>query len=564
MPSSDTPYQAMGASPSKTMDYIKLAGAGAVLFLIGGAVDHLVFGGTKTVLPNDYMPKCSGSETLGVSLVEACERINLAGGGAGARRQLTSVPTEYSCLPHYRLPLTGTDGRVVFPYHAEADLTKARSVPACQHRASAALAMIPSSPSAFFAYHDSLIPIRVCAHPHPRVRISQGDKETTMAIIVIHGANRDADNYFCSFYGLHKDQSYRTEDEVLVITPDFNYESDKGVEAGDAFWNTSRPWGDWRAGAHSAPSSGHGKTVSSYAVLDTFVKFLADKVLFPNLDLISVVGHSAGGQTVQRYALTTSLPPVVRPGLSVRFIVANPSSYGYLDETRPQYKCGECVCNTKECECSEPCTPDGPIHAGALPFVKPDRGFSIAKPGNFVCGNARYNDWPYGLANRWGYTEEDVGFKMNESIALYPLRDVSYLVGQNDTCNDGLAECDGECWQRDNQEDPCFRNHMDNRCPAMLEGPWRKMRGLTYQRFLQKFYGKKIHRFGVVPGAGHNATAIFESDLALTHIFQPEDLEEKDDPSTAAFTEVAKLNRKRQTRYPNIAAILAAEPEDDY
>ena len=83
MPSSDTPYQAMGASPSKTMDYIKFAGAGAVLFLIGGAVDHLVFGGTKTVLPNDYMPKCSGSETLGVSLEEACERINLAGGGAG-------------------------------------------------------------------------------------------------------------------------------------------------------------------------------------------------------------------------------------------------------------------------------------------------------------------------------------------------------------------------------------------------------------------------------------------------------------------------------------------------
>ena len=52
-----------------------------------------------------------------------------------------------------------------------------------------------------------------------------------MAIIVIHGANRDADNYFCSFYGLHKMISYRTEEEVLVIAPDFNYESAKKVSS---------------------------------------------------------------------------------------------------------------------------------------------------------------------------------------------------------------------------------------------------------------------------------------------------------------------------------------------
>ena len=85
-------------------------------------------------------------------------------------------------------------------------------------------------------------------------------------------------------------------------------------------------------------------------------------------------------------------------------------------------------------------------------------------------------------------------------VALYPLRDVSYLNGQNDTCNDGLAYCDDECWQRNNPEMLCDRNHMDNRCPAMLEGPWRKARGKTYMKFLEKFYGKPVHRFGVVPG----------------------------------------------------------------
>ena len=46
-----------------------------------------------------------------------------------------------------------------------------------------------------------------------------------------------------------------------------------------------------------------------------------------------------GGQTVQRYALSTALPPAIRTGLALRYVVANPSSYGYLDSTRPVYKC---------------------------------------------------------------------------------------------------------------------------------------------------------------------------------------------------------------------------------
>lgn len=37
-----------------------------------------------------------------------------------------------------------------------------------------------------------------------------------------------------------------------------------------------------------------------------------------------------------------------------------------------------------------------------------------------------------------------------------------------------------------------MRNHMDNRCPAMLEGPWRKARGKTYMKFLKKYYGKDV------------------------------------------------------------------------
>lgn len=503
-------YHAFGTKESKfwwALPALKYSLLAIGFFGIGMAVDRTFFSEQHEDFPDDYFPKCSGAETLGVTLEEACGRIEEIVGAAGARRRLTGVPTSYSCLPHYRLPLTGTDGRVVFPYHAEIDLNK-------------------------------------------------GDSKATMAIIVIHGAMRDADSYFCAFYDLHKDQAYRSEDEVIVITPDFNYESDPGVEPGDAFWNKSRPWGDWRAGAHSTPNSGHGRTVSSYAVLDTFVKLLSDKALYPNMDLVSVVGHSAGGQTVQRYALTSALPPEVRPGLAVRYVVANPSSYGYLDGTRPKYTCGQCDCNPRECDCDAPCSPDGPIHDAALPFVRPGKGFNRDNPGAFVCGHAKYNDWPYGLANRWGYTHNDVGFPMNVSLQLYPSRDVSYLVGQNDTCNDGLATCDGECWQRDNKEAPCMRNHMDNRCPAMLEGPWRKMRGMTYMKFLSKYYGRDVHRFGIIDGCGHNATCIFVSELALAHVFRHPSRTELHPPD-------AKPAVAASLSYPHIVAAIAREGDEE-
>ena len=156
---SSTPYQNLDHKPTSAwVTAAKYLGLAAVAFAVGAFVDHTMFGDARTSqLPPDYVPKCSGTETLGVTLEEACSRIEEAAGAAGARRKLTGTSTSYSCLPHYRVPLTGTDGRVVFPYHAEMDLTK-------------------------------------------------GDPKITMAIVVIHGAMRDADNYFCAFYDLHKDQ----------------------------------------------------------------------------------------------------------------------------------------------------------------------------------------------------------------------------------------------------------------------------------------------------------------------------------------------------------------------
>ena len=81
----------------------------------------------------------------------------------------------------------------------------------------------------------------------------------------------------------------------------------------------------WRFGADAA-----NEAISSYAVLDVIVRMLLDQSIYPNIKLLTVVGHSSGGQTVQRYSLSTVLAPENR----LRFVIANPSSFAYLDSNR--------------------------------------------------------------------------------------------------------------------------------------------------------------------------------------------------------------------------------------
>ena len=60
---------------------------------------------------------------IDMNLDLACGRIRTFEGGAGAmRRQLNGMPTPYSCLPHYRVPVVGTNGKVMFAYHASLDI----------------------------------------------------------------------------------------------------------------------------------------------------------------------------------------------------------------------------------------------------------------------------------------------------------------------------------------------------------------------------------------------------------------------------------------------------------
>jgi hypothetical protein len=82
-----------------------------------------------------------------------------------------------------------------------------------------------------------------------------------------------------------------------------------------------------------------------------------------------------------------------------------------------------------------------------------------------VCGR------PYGFESRQPYPANN---SVSDMVTSYAKRRVVYLVGEKDMCNDLLPTCNVECWQKENG---CDRNSMDTRCPAMLQGPFRKLRG---------------------------------------------------------------------------------------
>lgn len=119
------------------------------------------------------------------------------------------------------------------------------------------------------------------------------------AVFVIHGTNRNADDYL----------GYLDDLDTLVIAPEFQ-------EAGPGLY--------WSSGWKQGDKSKDSERVSSFEVLDRMVEMFHG---------VAIIGHSAGGQFVSRYAAGTRLQ-----GLT--YIVANPSSYLYLDTSRPV--AGEC------------------------------------------------------------------------------------------------------------------------------------------------------------------------------------------------------------------------------
>jgi hypothetical protein len=288
--------------------------------------------------------------------------------------------------------------------------------------------------------------------------------DVTRVIVAIHGANRTAVSTFNDVCTAA--QAAGADQTTLIIAPQFLEHTDVvhyhlGTEI--LFW-TNNSWRDGDPSVNTDPQEVH---VSSFELVDTLLLGIADGRKFPNLSMVIVSGHSAGGQFSQRFAAGSLVEnDLSRLGLSMRYVIMNPGSLLYLDETRAVF--------------------------GTDPLV-------FAPPDASKCPD--YNNYAYGLDNLNDYMSQAGA---DTILAQYGERQVVYLNGELD--ND--------------PNDPV----LDRSCAAMLEGANRFERGATFYEYLQKpdLYGPDIvqrHVHETVPGVGHDSPRMYTSSSSLRWLF---------------------------------------------
>jgi hypothetical protein len=185
-------------------------------------------------------------------------------------------------------------------------------------------------------------------------------------LVMLHGRLRDAAVYYRTAIA-----AVAQRPGWLVVVPQFLAEVDitaHDLPARILRWSLT----GWMGGDAAISPSG----LSTFAVLDALLMRLSGRA--PALRRLVLAGHSGGAQMVQRYALLGEKPA------STHYVVANPSSYAFLDLARPE--------PTDGC---------------------PD-----------------FDRWKYGLSDLPAYAG---GGTRDQIAARYVRRNVTYLLGGDDT-----------------------------------------------------------------------------------------------------------------------------------
>jgi pimeloyl-ACP methyl ester carboxylesterase len=284
------------------------------------------------------------------------------------------------------------------------------------------------------------------------------------AIIVFHGAERAA----AGAYDGVRDIVVRTQGgdgKTIVIAPHFISAEDVrtiGLPDDMASWR-GWAWGDL---SQPSPNRPQGARVSSFTIVDALVEKLADKTVFPNLSRLVIVGHSAGGQFTNRYAAgSTNVRTLASRSITMRFIIANPSSYVYF-------------------------TPERKVGNSQDTFAVP--------AADIVASCPTYNQYGYGLEQLNNYMARTGATAIPSQ---YASAEVIYLLGERDT-------------------DP---NHasLDKSCGAQLQGAHRLERGRVYFNYVRSHFGPSQvtgHRLIVIPGVGHAGGSMLRSSCGTKYL----------------------------------------------
>jgi pimeloyl-ACP methyl ester carboxylesterase len=300
-------------------------------------------------------------------------------------------------------------------------------------------------------------------------RLDKPNARVTRALIMVHGAGRNADHYFqtATAAGFLAGALENT----IIIAPRFIAGNDK-PEANEVLWPAR---GDsWKSGGMS-PSN---PTLSSFDLADDLLRTLADKKRFPNLTKIVIAGHSAGGQYATRYEMASKVHGTLG-NVAVSYVVANPSTYAWPASVRP-LPVGDANPVDAYKASLEP-------HAEEVHSQYTYGPFDPAKVAN-------YDQWPAGLENRTGYTANMSDDQLKKQLVERP---TTYLLGQVDVLPLG---------------------GFDSSPVAMTQGPTRRARGEAFFKYVNETLGAK-HKAIIVPECGHNDRCIYTTDVVFPVIF---------------------------------------------
>jgi hypothetical protein len=281
--------------------------------------------------------------------------------------------------------------------------------------------------------------------------------EITRAVIVFHGKGRDVAGYYAALQRAAETAGSAAH-HTLLLAPQFLREED--VEAHRLPARFLR----WHAGSWTEGEGALGPApLSSFDVIDALLALLTDRQRYAQLGTVVLMGHSGGGQLLNRYAVVGRQPAMLAAaGVHLRFVIANPSSYLYFNDDRP--------------------LPDG----------------SFAPYRAAAC--AKFDHWRYGPIQAPPYVADasDAAWQRREQD--YVASDVIYLLGLDDT-------------------DP-HQVDLDTSCAGEAQGRERLDRGKAYVRYLANRHPKDFRgRLWFVPGVAHSGGRMVDSSCAIAALF---------------------------------------------
>lgn len=274
--------------------------------------------------------------------------------------------------------------------------------------------------------------------PNPAVR---------RTVLVVHGNRRDAGSYFEWLVAATAAEERLSD--TLLLAPGFQTLADERGD-GEHYWSEH----GWKRGNRSIDAA----RISSFTIMDQILERVCPVLLndFPSLETVVIVGHSAGGQFVNRYLAGGS--GCANSEVEVRYVVMNPSSYLYIDARRWSDEAGRFESKARNC--------------------------------------TGFDDYKYGLRDLNSYMRRVGESRIRSNLFT---RRAFYLAGS---------------------EDRGDRGGLDDSCRGNLQGADRLARQQNYRAYSDLFAEWTESEFDIVPGVGHHASEMLMSEVVRSIVFE--------------------------------------------